>query len=174
MRQQLHIVAVCAYLWQMVIICLARIFFMEISDYLYEIRWSSYRHWTPIWFFWDKYVEGVIHRLWHMTGIQLFCVTRDGCHMWGKKISPFPVFMMSLHLGSLWSYPFIIVCILPNLPVFGLCLLIKWFDFVCLDKSRTALSWRFYHNNKYIKDSICIRANVNMYASCTIFQYDCE
>ena len=34
-----------------------------------------------------------------MTGFQLICVNRDGCHMWGRKCSLFPEHLISLPLG---------------------------------------------------------------------------
>ena len=46
----------------------AGIFFTETSDYFLEILWSSYRPCSQIWHFCVTYVEGFVHKLWHMTG----------------------------------------------------------------------------------------------------------
>ena len=69
-------------------------------------------------------------QLWHMTGFQLFCVNRDGCHMWGRKCSLFPENLIPLPLGSSWCHPCIIYTS-QNLSVLGICLWISdWV--VCL------------------------------------------
>ena len=64
----------------------AGIFFTETSDYFSEILWSPYKPCSQIWHFCVTFAEGFVHQLWHLTGFQLFCVNRHGCHMWGSKL----------------------------------------------------------------------------------------
>ena len=45
--------------------------------------------------------------MWHMTGLQLVCANRDGCHMWGRKFSLFLEHLISLHLWSSWFHPIV-------------------------------------------------------------------
>ena len=111
------------------------LFLTETSTYFSEILWSSYRPCSHIGHLCVTYVDWSVHWLWHMTVFQLFCVNRDGCHMWGRKCSLFSEHLISLPLGSSWFYSFAIYmylhCVLLNLSVLGPCLQINdWFVFL--------------------------------------------
>ena len=104
----------------------AGIYFMETSDNLSKILWSSHRPCSQIWHLcvtYVTYVEGFVHQLWHMTGFQLFWANRDGCHMWGRKCSLFPEHMILFHLGSSWLTHSLYI---HYLSVWGLCLGINY------------------------------------------------
>ena len=94
----------------------AGIFFTETSDYFSEILWSSFNPCLQICHLCVTYVEWFV-QLWHMTGFQLFCANRDGCHMWGRKCSLFPEHLWGCHdfTHSLYAD-----YILLNLSVLGL------------------------------------------------------
>ena len=79
-----------------------------------------------------------VHQLWHMTVFRLFCVSRDGCHMWVRKYSLFLEHLISLHLRISWFHSFIIN-ILLNLSDIWLCLLNWLMTLVCL----LGLVWLF-------------------------------
>ena len=57
------------------------------------------------------YVEQFSHQLLHLTGLQLFVVNRDGCHIWGNKCSLYVEHLISLPLVSSWFHPIIIIYI---------------------------------------------------------------
>ena len=84
------------------------IFFTEISDYFSKILWLSYRPCSQIWHLICWMVCSLTVTYDWSTVI---FVNHDGCHMWDRKCPLFLEHMISLPLGSLWFYSFVIYII---------------------------------------------------------------
>ena len=82
---------------------------------------------SQIWHFCVTYVEGFVHKLWHMTGSQLLFLNESWRVPHVRQEILIPEHLISLPLGSSRFHPFMIYT-LQNLSVLGLCLRIHdWF-----------------------------------------------
>ena len=79
------------------------------------------------WTLFVAYVEWFVHKLWHMSGLLLFWVNRDGCHLCGRKCALFwktiwgihdfthSLYTHYIHKLSVWDYMYVdVLCLRIN------------------------------------------------------------
>ena len=136
-----------------------------------KILWSSYIPCSQIWHIYVIYVEECVHQLWHMTGFQLFCVNRDGCHMCCRAFSLFHSFGEFMISPIHYMYIHYIICQSKDY-VYGLMTLVCLPGLVLTD-----LSWTYFmcsgnivmRQNRYIWRRVAMFKKGSSPLICNIF-----